>query len=103
MLVGTIHGAREIARVDVVEVATTARRAHGAPASRRKAPSHPCTSRRAVNFDAVPKDLDRIIDAALDRGMDILWDNARHRAPMQITADQVEKLHGDMRCSFPDR
>jgi hypothetical protein len=40
----------------------------------------PSTSRRAaVNSDAVPKDLDRIIDAALDRCADILWDDARQQ------------------------
>ena len=50
--------------------------------------------RAAVNSDAVPKDLDRMIDAALDRGTDILRDDARHRAPMQVTADRVEKTHG---------
>ena len=30
----------------------------------------------AVNSDAVPKDLDRMIDAALDRGAEVLWDDA---------------------------
>jgi hypothetical protein len=59
-------------------------------------PSCPCTSRRAaVNSDAVPKDFDRIIiDATLDHGTDILWDNAGHCAAVQVTADRVEKLHG---------
>ena len=48
----------------------------------------------AVNSDAVPKDLDRMIDAALDRGAEVLRDDAGHRAPMEVTADRVEKLHG---------
>src|ERR1700726_2129050 len=57
-------------------------------------PSCSCTSSRAaVNSDAVPKDFDRMIDAALDHGTDILWDNAGHRAPVQVPADRVEKLH----------
>src|SRR5258708_7209252 len=61
----------------------------------RTNPSYPCTSRRvAVNSDAAPKALDRMADAALDRGAEVLWDDAGHRAPMQITADRVEKLHG---------
>jgi hypothetical protein len=38
--------------------------------------------------------LDRVIDAALDRGAEVLWEDAGHRAPMQVTADGVEKLHG---------
>jgi hypothetical protein len=50
--------------------------------------------RPAVNSDTVPKDLDRMIDAALDRGPEVLWHDAGHRAPMQVTADRVEKLHG---------
>jgi hypothetical protein len=58
-------------------------------------PSYPSPSRRAaVNSDTVPKDLDRIIDAALDRDAEVLWEDAGHRAPMQVTADRVEKLHG---------
>src|SRR5712672_2521391 len=48
----------------------------------------------AVNSDAVPKDLDRMIDAALDRGAEVLWDDAGHRTAMQVTADRVEKLNG---------
>ncbi len=48
----------------------------------------------AVNSDAVPKDLDRMIDAALDCVAEVLWQDAGHRAPMQVTADGVEKLHG---------
>jgi hypothetical protein len=53
------------------------------------------TSRRAaVNSDAVPKDLDRMIDAALDLPAEVLWDDAGHRAPMQVTADRAKKLHG---------
>src|ERR1700730_10910298 len=48
----------------------------------------------AVNSDAVPKDLDRMIDAAPDRGAEVLWGDAGHRAPMQVAADRVEKLHG---------
>ena len=48
----------------------------------------------AVNSDAVPKDLDRMIDAALDRCAEVLWDDAGHRAPMQVTADRVEEMHG---------
>ena len=55
--------------------------------------TYPCTSRgAAVTSDAVPKDLDRIIDAALDRGAEVLWDDAGHRAPMQVTADRVENV-----------
>ena len=51
-------------------------------------------SRRAsVDSDPIPKDLDRMIDAALDRGAEILWDDASHRAPMQVATDHVEKLH----------
>ena len=48
----------------------------------------------AVNSDAVPKDLDRMIDAALDRGAEVLWDDAGHRTAMQVGADRVEKLNG---------
>src|SRR5712672_1348078 len=48
----------------------------------------------AVNSDAVPKDMDRMIDAALDRGAEVLWDDAGHRTAMQVTADRVEKLNG---------
>jgi hypothetical protein len=54
----------------------------------RANPSYPSTSGgAAVDSDAVPKDLDRIIDAALDRRAEVLWDDAGHRAPMQIAAD----------------
>src|ERR1700730_19160849 len=35
-----------------------------------------------------------MIDAALDRGAEAPWDDAGHRAPMQVTADRVEKLNG---------
>ena len=35
-----------------------------------------------------------MIDAALQRGAEVLWQDAGHRAPMQITGDRVEKLHG---------
>jgi hypothetical protein len=35
-----------------------------------------------------------MIDAALDRGAEVLWDDAGHRAAMQVTADRVEKLNG---------
>jgi hypothetical protein len=45
-----------------------------------------------IDFDAVPKDLDRVIDAALDRGAEVLWEDAGHRAPMQVTADGVQRL-----------
>jgi len=48
----------------------------------------------AVNFDSVPKDLDRMIDAALDCVAEVLWQDAGHRSPMQVTADGVEKLRG---------
>jgi hypothetical protein len=48
----------------------------------------------AIDSDAVPKDLDRMIDAALDRGAEVLWDDAGHRAAMQVTADRVEELNG---------
>src|SRR6266446_5502220 len=48
----------------------------------------------AVNSDAVPKDLDRMIDAALDRGAEVLWDDAGHRTAMQVGADRIEKLNG---------
>jgi hypothetical protein len=34
-----------------------------------------------------------MIDGALDRGAEILWDDAGDRAPMQIATDRVEKLH----------
>src|SRR5712672_4124110 len=34
-----------------------------------------------------------MIDAALDRGAEVLWDDASHRAPMQVATDHVEKLH----------
>jgi AcrR family transcriptional regulator len=37
---------------------------------------------------------DRMIDAALDCVAEVLWQDAGHRAPMQVTADGVEKLHG---------
>ena len=55
-------------------------------------PDGSCTG--AVDSDAVPKDLDRMIDAALDRGAEVLWDDAGHRAAMQVTADRVEELNG---------
>jgi hypothetical protein len=55
-------------------------------------PDGSCTG--AVDSDAVPKDLDRMIDAALDRGAEVPWDDAGHRAAMQVTADRVEKLNG---------
>jgi hypothetical protein len=29
--------------------------------------------------------LDRMIDAALDRGAEVLWVDAGHRAPMQVS------------------
>src|SRR6266478_7460487 len=48
----------------------------------------------AVDSDTVPKDLDRMIDAALDCGAEVLWDDAGHRAALQVAADRVEKLHG---------
>src|SRR6266849_1921125 len=35
-----------------------------------------------------------MIDAALDCVAEVLWQDAGHRAPMQVTADGVEKLHG---------
>src|SRR5882757_4403129 len=35
-----------------------------------------------------------MIDAALDRGTEVLWQDAGHRSPMQVTADGVEKLRG---------
>src|SRR5258706_12118586 len=34
-----------------------------------------------------------MIDAALDCVAEVLWSDAGHRAPMQVTADGVEKLH----------
>src|ERR1700724_1696966 len=35
-----------------------------------------------------------MIDAALDLGAEVLGEDAGHCAPMQVTADGVEKLHG---------
>ncbi len=35
-----------------------------------------------------------MIDAALDCVAEVLWQDAGHRSPMQVTADGVEKLHG---------
>jgi hypothetical protein len=51
-------------------------------------------SRAAINSDAVPKDLNRMIDATLDGDAEVLWQDAGHRTPMQVTADRVEKLRG---------
>ena len=51
-------------------------------------------SRAAINSDAVPKDLNRMINAALDGDAEVLWQDAGHCAPMQVTADGVDKLHG---------
>src|SRR5258708_20854152 len=35
-----------------------------------------------------------MIDTALDCVAEVLWQDAGHRAPMQVTADGVEKLRG---------
>jgi len=101
------RGARSLARVNPPNPTATATACPSSSARDGREPRTP----GGINFDAGPKDLDRMIDAALDCVAEVLWSDAGHRAPMQVTADGVEKLHGhedlqgrDLRagpCGYP--